>query len=206
MSTQRGAAPPSSGEVTRLVLLAFVSMGNAHGYRIRKAIEEAHMDSWADVQFGSIYAGLRRLTDEGLLEEAGQEQEGRGPPRTLYRITRAGRRERDRLLRELAARPRMAADPVDVALAFSRFLPVGELSELLERRAAALSDRLAQLRSYRRGARYPRPEVDAMIEDLFEHTRQRLRTEKRWTERVRERIREGAYRQTAKAPKKSEET
>ncbi len=182
----RGASPPSSGRVTRLVLLSLVSTGHTHGYRIRKALEERHMDRWADVRYGSIYAGLQRLTSEGLLEEAGQEQEGRGPPRTLYRITDEGLRERDRLLRELAARPRLAADPVDVALAFCHFLPGEEMAALLDERLAAVADRIDQIRSTRRLAvRGAGPGVKALVDDLVEHSWQRLKTEERWTTRVR---------------------
>ncbi len=191
----RGASPPSSGQVTRLVLLSMVSMGHTHGYRIRKGLEARHMDRWADIRYGSIYAGLRRLTDEGLLEEAGQEQEGRGPPRTLYGITEAGRRERDRLLRELAARPRLAADPVDVALAFGHFLPGEELAGLLDERLGAVTERIDQIRATRRMAvRGAGPGVKALVDDLVEHSWQRLKTEERWTARVRDRLLQGLYR------------
>jgi len=192
---KRGASPPSSGQVTRLVLLSLVSMGHTHGYRIRKALEARAMDRWADIRYGSIYAGLRRLTTEGLLEEAGQEQDGRGPPRTLYRITAEGRQERDRLLRELAARPRLAADPVDVALAFGHFLPAEELAGLLDERLSAVSERIDQIRATRRVAvRGAGPGVKALVDDLVEHSWQRLRTEERWTARVRDRLLQGLYR------------
>jgi len=188
-----GASPPASGEVTRLVLLAFVSMGRTHGYRIRKAIEERRMDRWADVRFGSIYAGLKRLCDEGLLEEAGREQEGRGPPRTLYRITTGGRRERDRLLRDLLARPRLAADPVDVALSFFPFLPEDDLAGLLGERIEALREGLHGLEEARRETGGAARATRAMIDALLEHSRARLRTEIDWSQGVRARILEGLY-------------
>lgn len=192
---KRGASPPSSGQVTRLVLLSLVSMGHTHGYRIRKALEARHMDRWADVRYGSIYAGLRRLSSEGLLEEAGQEQEGRGPPRTLYRITQAGRTERDRLLRKLAARPRLGADPVDVALAFCHFLPDAEMAALLDERLGAVRRGIEEIRATRRLAvRGRSPGVRALVDDLVEHSWQRLKTEERWTIRVRNRVRQGLYR------------
>jgi len=188
-----GASPPASGEVTRLVLLAFVSMGRTHGYRIRKAIEERQMHRWADVRFGSIYAGLKRLCEEGLLEEAGREQEGRGPPRTLYRITTEGRRERDRLLRDLLARPRLAADPVDVALSFFPFLPEEDLAGLLQERIAALEEGLESLSEARRATGAAAAATRAMIEALFEHSRARIETEIGWSRSVRDRIRQGLY-------------
>ena len=193
VSVTAGASPPSSGEVTRLVLLAFVSMGRTHGYRIRKAIEERQMHRWADVRFGSIYAGLKRLCGEGLLEEAGREQEGRGPPRTLYRITTEGRRERDRLLRDLLARPRLAADPVDVALSFFPFLPEEDVAGLLEERIGALRDRLAGLAGVRRQTERASGPARAMIDALLEHSRARLETEIAWSEGVRSRVGEGLY-------------
>lgn len=158
------------------------------------------MDRWADVRFGSIYAGLRKLRDEGFLEEAGHEQEGRGPPRTLYRITPEGRRERDRLLRDLLARPRLSADPVDAALSFFFLLPEEDLGGLLAERLQDLRDRLDRLAEARResdrAAAAAAPATRAVIDALFEHSRMRLGAELDWSEKVRERILEGLYRKT----------
>src|SRR5262249_61106037 len=91
MSTR--ARIPASGDVTRLTLLALLSGQPMHGYELRRQIELRTMDQWADVSYGSIYPALRRLGDEGKVEEGGRDRPGNLPPRTTYRPTDSGREE-----------------------------------------------------------------------------------------------------------------
>lgn len=187
--------PPGSGQITRMTVLAMVSAGVGHGYGIRREIERMNMSRWADIQEGSIYAALRRLADEGLIREAGREQEGRGPPRTVYEITGEGREERDRLLRRHLSTVVLAADPVDAALAFFVFLDSDELAEGLEERLARLEaglERLDRLESIA-GSDQGLDPLDTMIEDNFAHERGRLTQEADWTRRVLDHVREGRY-------------
>ena len=79
--------------MTRLTLLALLAGQPMHGYELRRQIELRTMDQWADIRYGSIYPALRRLADEGLVEEAGRDRAGNLPTRTTYRITDAGREE-----------------------------------------------------------------------------------------------------------------
>lgn len=176
-----------------MTLLALVSAGIGHGYGIRREIERRRMERWADISMGSIYGGLRRLEDGGLIEETGQEDEGKGPPRTIYRITEEGRSERDRLIREHLASPALPADPVDAALSFFVFLESGEIVALLEERLGTLEACLERQDRREETVGTGRPQIDAMIEDLFAHGRGRLEHEIRWTRRVIERIRDGRY-------------
>jgi DNA-binding PadR family transcriptional regulator len=187
--------PPGSGEVTRLTVLAMVSAGVGHGYGIRREIERMNMSRWADIQEGSIYAALRRLAHEGLIREAGREQEGRGPPRTVFEITVEGRQERDRLLRRHLSTVVLAADPVDAALAFFVFLDPDELAGLLEERLASLEaelERLGRLEAMA-GSDQGLAPLETMIEDHFAHERGRLTHEADWTRRVLRHVRDGRY-------------
>lgn len=184
---------PASGELTRMILLGFVSMNPMHGYGIRKALERREMDRWADVRHGSIYSGLSRLEDEGLVEVARSERTGGRPRRTLYRATAEGREELTRLLRKHLARPQLAGQAVDVALAGHLFLGREELAALLERRLERLREALQELGRAEERTGSPVPGVDAMIRDLFHHNRRRLECERDWTRRVLRRIREGRY-------------
>src|SRR5688572_18129181 len=65
---------------TRLMIMGLISyLQPVHGYDIRKELASWNVESWADVQPGSIYHALRRLTDEGLLEAVDTEQLGGRP-------------------------------------------------------------------------------------------------------------------------------
>src|SRR5919108_1749780 len=68
------------------VLLA-LEQGALHGYGIMQAVEQTAGVSMGP---GTIYGTLQRLSDAGLVEEAGAGEEW-GERRRSYRLTRAGR-------------------------------------------------------------------------------------------------------------------
>ena len=83
-------------------------MQPVHGYDVRRELLSWSADEWANVAPGSIYHALRKLAEEGLLEEVATEQVGARPARTTYRIT------------PRASRVRGAAAPVLVGATTSR--------------------------------------------------------------------------------------
>lgn len=70
-------------------ILLVLSEGDAHGYRIMRAVEET---SGLAMGPGTVYGTLQRLEASGWVEEAGSEPGRRGGHRTLYALTTAGRR------------------------------------------------------------------------------------------------------------------
>lgn len=204
---------PSSGLSTRIALLALLALRPMHGYELRQVMEERHMHRWADVQYGSIYRGLQQLAREGLTEEAGEHREGNRPPRTIYRITEAGREELKSLLRQAWTQPSLSSEPVDIALSFFMFLPESEIVALLEQRIGQL-DKLREMveEGRQRFAEHLQQRIDngeirhlgpnfrpkpkrilAMISDQFEHRQRLLAAEREWTEHLLERFKNGAY-------------
>jgi len=64
---------------TRLLVLGVVRMyGRAHGYQVRRELLTWSADKWANVQPGSIYPALKKMTAEELLEQVDVEP-GEGP-------------------------------------------------------------------------------------------------------------------------------
>jgi DNA-binding PadR family transcriptional regulator len=89
-----------------------------HGYDVRRELLSWSADKWANVQPGSIYHGLRKLADEGLLHEVATEQVGGRPARTTYGITDKGKAEFQSLLRNGWWNLTQAADPFMAAFSF----------------------------------------------------------------------------------------
>ena len=90
-SCQLCSAPMSA---TRLLLLGAVRIFQpVHGYFVRRELLTWHADSWAHLNPGSVYNGLRTLAREGFVEEVGTETEGGRPARTTYRLTADGEAE-----------------------------------------------------------------------------------------------------------------
>jgi PadR family transcriptional regulator AphA len=58
------------------------------GYDVKRAVEDSTRFFWT-ASYGQIYPELRRLADQGLIEQQSQAEGGR--KRAVYRITAAGR-------------------------------------------------------------------------------------------------------------------
>src|ERR1700749_3914268 len=86
---------------TRMMILGLVQwMQPVHGYDVRRELLSWNADKWANVQPGSIYHALRKMSEEGLLHEVSTEQVGARPARTSYEITEKGSAEFQSLLRQ----------------------------------------------------------------------------------------------------------
>lgn len=97
-----------------LFILASLAKGELHGYGIAQDVEELS-DGQVRLTAGTLYGALNRLSDEGLVEPAGERQV-QGRRRRYYRITATGhaaltaeverlRRAADTLSARVAARP-----------------------------------------------------------------------------------------------------
>ncbi|HTJ32038.1 MAG TPA: PadR family transcriptional regulator [Dactylosporangium sp.] len=174
---------------TRLMILGLVSyLQPVHGYDIRKELASWNVESWANVQPGSIYHALRKMTEEGLLEEAGSETVGNRPARTQYRMTAAGATEYQTLLRKYWWEYQEPTDPFLAAFAFlpglSRAEAVGALrarARLLEGWNAAYRDNAEEWTAYKP------PHVGWQ----FELTMARCEAEARWCHDIAARIEAG---------------
>src|SRR5262245_1043171 len=106
-----------------------------HGYDVRRELLSWDAESWANLQPGSIYHALRKMTEEGLLQEVTTEQVGSRPARTTYRMTPKGALEFEELLRKYWWNVSPTADPFAAAFAFLPALPRPEAIAALRNRA-----------------------------------------------------------------------
>jgi DNA-binding PadR family transcriptional regulator len=129
-----------------MMILGLVQwMQPVHGYDVRRELLSWSADKWANVQPGSIYHALRKLSEEGLLREVATEQVGARPARTTYEITDKGAAEFMTLLRgnwwHLVAPP----DPFMAAFSFLPALPRAEAAAALRNRGTQLRAGIEQL-------------------------------------------------------------
>jgi DNA-binding PadR family transcriptional regulator len=129
----------------QMLVLWLLSEGALHGYRIKRILDEPSLRFWFALEVGSIYSVLATLTKGGYVEEEAVEREGRRPERVRFRITPAGRQR----LRELVAKAIVElpplSSPINVALAATSELGLGELEALTQQRREGLQERLTQL-------------------------------------------------------------
>jgi DNA-binding PadR family transcriptional regulator len=76
-----------------LHILLVLGDGPSHGYAIGKKLEESSEGRLTPTT-GTLYHALRRLHEEGLIAEANApaRDEGKGPQRQYFKLTRFGRR------------------------------------------------------------------------------------------------------------------
>jgi DNA-binding PadR family transcriptional regulator len=175
--------------MTRLLMLGLIRwLEPVHGYEVRRELISWDVESWANIAPGSIYHALRKLTEEGLLEEVGTEQVSGRPARTLYRSTRFGREEFERLLRKYWWDPQNPVDPFLAAVSFLPALPRREAVLALRNRASLLRGHVTQAREASAGWVEEKP---AHVSWLMELTTVRAEAEIEWCERTAARIEAG---------------
>ncbi|MEU4213773.1 PadR family transcriptional regulator [Actinoplanes sp. NPDC026623] len=176
---------------TRMMILGLVQwMQPVHGYDVRRELLSWSADKWANVQPGSIYHALRKLTDEELLREVATEQVGARPARTTYEITEKGAAEFTSLLRGNWWSIAMPPDPFMAAFSFLPAMPRPEAAAALRNRATQLGAGIEQLRAAISAdwAQNKPPFVTWMWELSIE----RSEAEIRWCGRIAELIESGA--------------
>ena len=179
---------------TRLLLLGVVRIFQpAYGYQLRRELVSWNVETWANINPGSIYSGLRTLARHGLLAETESSDEGRSAGRTVYQLTAEGDEMYFRLLREEL----WQVKPVDstglmTALSFMWSLRRDEAIAALESRivqheAAAASQAFAE-----RGI-LDSPGTPNHVVEQIRLGFARNAGELAWTRELVARLREGAY-------------
>jgi DNA-binding PadR family transcriptional regulator len=136
--------------LSRLMILGLLAeRGPMHGHQIRRTAELTNAEVWGGITGGALYAELRKLHGEGLIEAIREEQVGRRPARTVYQITEEGRLElvvqRDAALDVVFG----SADPMSVVLLFAVGPDPAELGERLAVRRHRVEGQLAAMTAER---------------------------------------------------------
>jgi DNA-binding PadR family transcriptional regulator len=136
--------------LSRLMILGLLAeRGPMHGHQIRRTAELTNAEVWGGITGGALYAELRKLGGEGLIEAIREEQVGRRPARTVYQITEEGRLElivqRDAALGVVFG----SADPLSVVLLFAAGTDPAELSERLVARRRQIEGQLEAMAAER---------------------------------------------------------
>lgn len=128
---------------TRVLILGCLLDKPLNGYQVRRQLEVMGVEHWANVAFGSIYHGLSKMAEEGLLEVV---ESGKGG-KTVYEVSAAGRMEFHRQLLETWYDVRPIIDPFQVALTFMDRLTKQEILDALDGRIRQLRMSVETMRS-----------------------------------------------------------
>ena len=132
-----------------MILGVLAERGPMHGHQIRRTAELTNAEVWGGITGGALYAELRKLDGDGLVEAVREEQVGRRPARTVYQITDEGRLElivqREAALEVVFG----SADPVSVVLLFAAGPDSSDLSERLAARRRRVAGQLEAMAAER---------------------------------------------------------
>ena len=145
-----------------MAVLGLLKERAMHGYELKKELA-AHLGQFWQVSYGSLYPAIRRLELCGAVERVYPKGEV-GRRKNIYRVTALGE---DMFAEALDDFSSVSDDTrFRLKLAFFRYLKPESRVELLERRRAYLTEKLAQIRAQ---LRTYRERIDAYAYRLMEH-------------------------------------
>jgi len=117
----------------RYPVLASLAAAPAHGYEIKRGLEERFGSAVAPLNIGQVYTSLQRLQrDELVVDEEAREG---GRDRRVYRLTDAGRAALEEWV-GTASGPTRLRDDFFMKLVFAREIGLADPAELIARQRA----------------------------------------------------------------------
>jgi DNA-binding PadR family transcriptional regulator len=191
--------------VLELAILGLLKESDLHGYELKKRLVDT-LGLVSTVSFGSLYPALARLEAAGAVKAVEAHPGQPEPPvpmtgslgaelaafRARRPVPRSGRARKvygitargHELFEELLAADHASNDDdrlFNLRLAFARYLPHEARLGLLERRRAALVERLARART---AVRVGRERIDAYTRSLMEHGTETTERDISWLDRL----------------------
>jgi DNA-binding PadR family transcriptional regulator len=111
----------------RYSLLALLRERPHYGYELRQEFEARTGSVWP-LNIGQVYTTLDRLQRDGLVDEAGEDSEGR----RMWQITEAGRAECDRWLTVPIEHVERARDALAMKLAIASTMPELDIASIIQ--------------------------------------------------------------------------
>jgi len=118
-----------------MLLQMIAELRHASGYEIMKLVDQRGYREWANIGTTSIYAGLKKLSDKGLIDaETSDDKAGKGPAPTRYTLAEAGVRAlRNEILDSLSS-TRERDNRFDLGLAALPHIGIEEAIQALRKR------------------------------------------------------------------------
>ena len=164
-------------------ILGLLHYKDMHGYRIKEHIEQNFGFMWS-VNYGQIYPGLKKLSDNGWIAIKKIEQNGdKGPPRKLYAITDEGREAFAEWLASDPEKTMLLRDPFLMRFVFYGFGDSQRATELIDEQIkkyeALLDRRESNLTRWEKSGTYVRliSELGVELNNVFLNWLKRAREE-----------------------------
>ena len=170
----------------RILVLGILMHRPAHGYEIQQYMQLHEVERWADILPGSTYHALKKMRDEGLVEVARVEYEGKRS-REVYAITEAGKAAFQKLLLG-AWQTQQSSVPLNwyVALPFWNFLEQSTLLGAIEAQLSEMKLEFGCFETELESVLEPMP--DPFVDLVFANVRAHYQANVAFLEGLRERL------------------
>ena len=165
----------------RYPVLASLATAPAHGYEIKRGLEERFGSAVAPLNIGQVYTSLQRLQrDELVVDEEAHEG---GRDRRVYRLTDAGRRALEEWV-GTASGPTRLRDDFFMKLVFAHSMGLADPADLIARQRVAYLRSLGELERVLAND----PPVDATTALVVEGAALHLEADLKWLDRCEEQL------------------
>ena len=159
----------------RYPVLASLAAAPAHGYEIKRRLEERFGSAVAPLNIGQVYTSLQRLQRDSLVEDEEAREGGRD--RRVYRLTDAGRAALEEWV-GTASGPTRLRDDFFMKLVFAREIGLAEPAELIARQRARYLGALRDLENVLAGG-----DADTTTALVVEGAALHLEADLKWLDR-----------------------
>jgi DNA-binding PadR family transcriptional regulator len=163
----------------RYPILALLATEPAHGYEIRRGLEERFGSVISPLNAGQVYVTLQRLQRDELVAHDAVAQHGR-PDKRVYRLTDAGRRALEEWMGTASA-PTRLRDDFFMKLVFAQAVGLADPAELIARQRDAYLRSLAELERVLAGG-----DADSTTALVVEGAALHLEADLKWLDRCEE--------------------
>jgi DNA-binding PadR family transcriptional regulator len=101
-----------------ILILGVLHRGNLHPYEIKRRLTNAMVQCFTDVDVGTLYYAVRKLSGSKLIAPVSQKRVVRGGIKTVYRITPLGKQRFQQLLHEQFELPGPVAQTLYIPMLF----------------------------------------------------------------------------------------
>jgi DNA-binding PadR family transcriptional regulator len=175
-----------------MLVLGVLHRGNFHPYEIKRRLMRAMVECYTDVDVGTLYYSIRRLTNDRLISAVARERVVRGGMRTIYSITPKGKERFQQLLHECFE----AEGPVSCTLYGALlFLHLADPQRVIPLLRARIERQTASVHEIVDLSRDVAPKLPIGGIKLLEHLGLQRRLDRKWTLNLLKEFEEGRVEQ-----------
>jgi DNA-binding PadR family transcriptional regulator len=133
-----------------ILILGVLHRGNLHPYEIKRRLTNAMIQCFTDVDVGTLYYAVRKLSKQKLIAPVSQQRVTRGGIKTVYRITALGKQRFQHLLHDQFELPGAVAQTLYIAMLFLHLCDKTRVATLLDQRIARQKADMDELAAIKR--------------------------------------------------------